>query len=59
MATIVETLAGQQVEVQEGSSRVARNIILFLAAPWVGLAYIIVFPFVGFGALLGAAILRR
>lgn len=31
---------------------VARNLALFFAAPFVGLAYMIAFPFVGFGALL-------
>jgi len=32
-------------------NQVPRNIALFFAAPFVGLAYIIVFPFVGFGVL--------
>jgi len=34
-----------------GEYQVARNIALFFAAPFIGLAYIIALPFVGFGAL--------
>lgn len=41
-----------------GSESVARNLLLFLAAPWVGLGYIVAFPFVGFWALLRALVLR-
>jgi hypothetical protein len=32
--------------------RYIKNVALFLAAPFVGLAYIIAFPFVGIGALV-------
>ena len=28
-----------------------KNILLFFAAPFIGLAYIVVFPFVGLGAM--------
>ncbi len=34
-----------------GAGSVVKNIALFLAAPFIGLAYIIAFPFVGLGAL--------
>ena len=44
-------------------SPVLRNMALFFAAPFIGLAYIIVFPFVGFGVLgkhvLQAAFTRK
>jgi hypothetical protein len=33
-----------------------RNIALFLAAPLIGLAYAVAFPFVGAGALVWAAV---
>jgi len=35
-----------------GAVRFAKNVALFLIAPFVGLAYIIAFPFVGFGTLV-------
>ncbi len=41
----------QAAPVEEKAS-VARNVALFFASPFIGLAYIIVFPFVGFYALL-------
>jgi hypothetical protein len=34
----------------------ARNVALFLAAPLIGLAYAIAFPFVGAGALVWMAV---
>jgi hypothetical protein len=34
----------------------ARNIALFLAAPLIGLAYVVAFPFVGAGALVWVAV---
>ena len=34
-----------------GIGSVLKNIALFFAAPFIGLAYIVVFPFVGFGML--------
>ena len=37
---------------QEG--RALSNLVLFFAAPFVGLVYIVIFPFVGFAALAGA-----
>lgn len=35
---------------------VAKNLLLFFAAPFIGLAYIIVFPLVGTAALLNMAV---
>ena len=32
----------------EAPENVARNVALFFAAPFIGLAYIVAFPFVGF-----------
>ena len=40
------------VEAAEERESVAKNIALFFAAPFVGLAYIIAFPFVGVYALM-------
>ena len=34
-----------------GVGRAIKNVLLFLAAPFIGLAYIVVMPFVGFGML--------
>ena len=39
------------VAVEEGRS-VAKNIALFLAAPFIGLAYLLAMPLVGLGALV-------
>ena len=44
-----ETAARVQTEEKEN---VAKNIALFFAAPFIGLAYIIAFPFVGIYALM-------
>jgi hypothetical protein len=35
-----------------GIAKYAKNVVLFFASPFVGLAYIIALPFVGFGALV-------
>ena len=35
----------------ESAATLAKNIALFLAAPFIGLAYIVAFPLVGLGAL--------
>ena len=59
MATVANVMAaGQTVaaerrgaETRERESA-AKNIALFFAAPFIGLAYIIAFPFVGVYALL-------
>lgn len=39
----------------------ARNVVLFLAAPFIGLAYLLAFPFIGIAMLLwvGAKALAR
>lgn len=40
----------------QGVARFAKNVALFLAAPFVGLAYILAFPIVGLGMLAWTAI---
>ena len=40
-----------QATVSKETLRAARNVALFVAAPFVGLAYLIAFPFVGLGML--------
>jgi len=42
--------------VAEQRVSVARNVALFFAAPFIGLAYIVAFPFVGFWALARYAV---
>jgi len=44
-----------------GAAKVAKNIALFAAAPFIGLAYAAAFPFVAVGALVwyGARALAR
>ena len=37
-------------------AKVARNVALFVAAPLIGLAYALAFPFVGAGALVWMAV---
>jgi hypothetical protein len=52
-ATEQRRLAGHAaVEAQVGI--VAKNILLFFLAPWIGLAYIILFPLIGTAALMRA-----
>lgn len=62
MATMVEVIgARQHTRAQEGvcavgeHENVAKNILLFFAAPFIGLAYIVVLPLVGVGALVRMA----
>lgn len=50
-ATATETAVHVEAAVEEKES-VAKNIALFFAAPFIGLAYIIAFPFVGFAVFL-------
>lgn len=66
MATMAATMAKGQGMVSPGArtatgapAGVARDLLLFFAAPLIGLAYIVVFPFVGCVALARAALLRR
>jgi hypothetical protein len=64
MATMVEALGtGRQRDglaqayatVEAGArNHVAKNVALFFAAPFIGLAYVIAFPFVGVVAVLKA-----
>jgi hypothetical protein len=61
MTTMANTMAAGQavaavhsgVETREREN-VAKNIALFFAAPFIGLGYIIAFPFIGFAVLLKA-----
>jgi len=39
------------VVAETGSTSVAKNIALFLASPFIGLAFIVATPFIGLGAL--------
>lgn len=66
MATMAEALRvahgrGTARPAEEAREResAAKNILLFLAAPWIGLAYIIVFPFVGWAVLAKAVLVRK
>lgn len=62
MATMVGTInMGRHEEVRAHSGEnagagVAKNVLLFFAAPFIGLAYIIAFPFVGMAALIRLAV---
>ena len=62
MATMVGTVnMGRHEEVRARSGEtagagVAKNVMLFFAAPFIGLAYIIVLPLVGTAAILKMAI---
>ena len=62
MATMVGTInMGRHEEVKALSggtagAGVAKNVLLFFAAPFIGLAYIIVLPLVGMAALLRLAV---
>jgi len=47
-----ETTAAPAEAAAPAKVSVARNVALFFAAPFIGLAYMIAFPFVGFGMLL-------
>ena len=62
MATMVGTInMGRHEQVRAlsgGAARVgvAKNLLLFFAAPFIGLAYIIALPFVGTAVLLKLAV---
>jgi len=62
MATMVGTInMGRHKEVkalcvEAAGVGVAKNVLLFFAAPFIGLAYIIVLPLVGTVALLKLAV---
>jgi len=51
-ATLVDAPVAPAVAApQSGMARFALNVALFLAAPFIGLAYVVALPFVGIGAL--------
>jgi len=62
MATMVGTINmarhGEVKALSGGTAGVgvAKNVMLFFAAPFIGLAYVIVFPLVGTVALLRLAV---
>ncbi|HWR96939.1 MAG TPA: hypothetical protein VN317_00805 [Candidatus Methanoperedens sp.] len=47
-----------EVALAQGVAResVAKNILLFFAAPFIGLAYIVAFPFIGVAAAVKIAL---
>ena len=61
MTTMVVTIGTERQRASlahaeaQGTNSVAKNVALFFAAPFIGLAYIIAFPFVGLVAVLKAA----
>ena len=63
MATMVGTVGMAGHEVSGTASVVAtqavsraKNILLFFAAPFIGLAYIVAFPFIGVAAVVRIAL---
>ena len=61
MATMVGTMgrhevSGRATEVATQAVGRAKNILLFFAAPFIGLAYIIAFPFIGVAAIVRTAL---
>jgi len=48
---IVTNNAPAEAAAPEAAGNALKNIVLFFAAPFIGLAYIIAFPFVGLAAL--------
>ena len=57
MTTLTRTLTieGTGVDMAAGAT-VMKNLGLFLAAPWIGLAYVIAFPLVATVALINALV---
>jgi response regulator RpfG family c-di-GMP phosphodiesterase len=51
-APAAETTAAVPVPEARGAANVAKNIGLFFAAPFIGLAYVLAFPFVGVWAIV-------
>lgn len=51
-AQAVEPAKKTEAAIEPEKANVAKNIALFFAAPFIGLAYIIAFPFVGFYAVM-------
>lgn len=69
MTTMAEALTGKEVamemvrstspaEAAQDRESVAKNLMLFFAAPWIGLAYIVAFPFIGVAVLVKAVVAR-
>lgn len=46
-----------KIEAQGGAALFAKNVGLFIAAPFIGLAYVVAFPFIGLG-LLGWLVIK-
>lgn len=61
MAAYVDVVAGnrEMAGTEDRAGQAVKNVLLLLAAPWIGLAYIIALPFVGYYALLRALLVRR
>jgi hypothetical protein len=53
---VTKTPAEAAVAVPETAGGKVKNIVLFLAAPFIGLAYIVALPLVGFGLLIVLAV---
>jgi len=56
MARHAEAMALSNDAARGGHANVAKNILLFFAAPLIGLAYIVAFPFVGAVAMVRIAV---
>ena len=64
MATMVNVMGmgrhagAMEVAANEAHARtsVAKNVLLFFAAPFIGLAYVVAFPFVGTAAMVKLAL---
>ena len=55
-ATTYETVARLETPNYAAALHFARNVALFAAAPFVALAYVVAFPFVGLAALAWVAV---
>ena len=59
MTTLTSTLTVEGTGVDmAASATVIKNLALFLAAPWIGLAYVVAFPLVVTVALIKALVKR-
>ncbi len=56
IATTLRTKPEAATEERGGALRFAKNIGLFIAAPFIGLAYALAFPFIGLGLLVWVAL---
>ena len=48
--------ASEEAPRRGGAGRFLKNLAMFFAAPFIGLAYVLLFPFIGFGALAFLAV---